>query len=98
MAYNNLNTVSGNNIKPLTSNIRVCFPVVVLCVHNDHEVSGDVHSPGEATGGDQDLHCPGSKQLLNDLALHVSESLVQVRHSVTKGLLQSLQQTDGHIH
>lgn len=36
---------------------RVDLAVVVLRVHDDHQVSRDVHTPAEAAGGNHHLHC-----------------------------------------
>lgn len=36
---------------------RVDLAIVVLRVHDDHQVSGDIHTPAEAARGNHHLNC-----------------------------------------
>lgn len=36
---------------------RVDLAIVVLCVHDDHQVGSNIHAPAEAPGGHHHLHC-----------------------------------------
>ena len=69
---------------------RVCFAIIVLGVHDHHQVSRSGHSPGETAGGDDDLHSPRVEQLLHDAALALRQSLMEVSNATGQGLTQSL--------
>ena len=71
-------------------NLRVCFSIIVLRIHDDGQVSGHTHPPGQTARGHQHLDCPARKEILHGLALDVAQSLVKVPYPITQSLLQSL--------
>ena len=66
------------------------FPIIVLSIHDDGQVSGHAHPPGQTAGGHQHLDCPARKEILHGLALDVTQSLMKVPHPITQSLLQGL--------
>ena len=70
--------------------VRVDLAVVVLCIHDDDLVGGEVEAPGEVARHDHNLDGAGRKQLFNKFTLDLSEALVEVRNAVTDRLLQGL--------
>lgn len=68
----------------------MCFPIIVLSIHDDGQVSGHTHSPGQTARGHQHLDCPARKEILHSLPLNVTQSLVEVPYPITQSLFQSL--------
>ena len=71
-------------------NLRVCFSIIVLSIHDHGQVSGHAHPPSQTARGHQHLDCPARKEILHGLALDVTQSLVKVPYPITQSLLQSL--------
>lgn len=70
--------------------LRVCFPVVVLRVHDHHQMGDHAHTPGQIARRDDHLNGATLKQVLHRAPLHLVETLVQVGDAVTQRFLQRL--------
>lgn len=74
-----------------SQNLRVCFSVVILGIHDNHQIGGHTHAPGETARGHQHLYSTAREQMLHCLPLYVTQALVEVPNAITERLLQSLQ-------
>lgn len=74
-----------------SQNLRVCFSVIILGIHDNHQIGRHTHAPGETARGHQHLYSTAREQMLHRLPFYVTQALVEVPHAITERLLQSLQ-------
>ena len=70
--------------------LPVSSSIIVLCIHNNHQVGLSNHCPTEATRHNHDLNGSQHEQLLNNLSLLVWQALMKVGNAIAYGLNQSL--------
>lgn len=80
-----------------SKNLRVCFSIVILGIHDNHQIGGHTHAPGETARGHQHLYSTAREQMLHRLPLYVTQALVEVPHAITERLLQGLQIINIHL-
>lgn len=74
-----------------SQNLRVCFSVIILGIHDNHQIGRHTHAPGETARGHQHLYSTAREQMLHRLPLYVTQALMEVPHAITECLLQGLQ-------
>lgn len=74
-----------------SQNLRVCFSVIILGIHDNHQIGRHTHAPGETARGHQHLYSTAREQMLHCLPLYVTQALMEVPHAITECLLQGLQ-------
>lgn len=69
----------------------MCFSVIILGIHDNHQIGRHTHAPGETARGHQHLYGTAREQVLHCFPLNVTQALMEVPHTITERLLQGLQ-------